>query len=190
LLKIGFHPGTESISHSSRVAKHRCGSGASAAPDTRRRAQAARCLIEYIDGKIDSSPLLLESWQVVCYLSTYHVMISGVLMFHYRHKVQPGGFVTVTSWTGRVTLLDVHIEGTVGYATMPAPWPTPPAYSALHWTMIYLSLHVGIFCFPAVIVVRTEADANTYSWDTATAWRCLWELFARPLYTTQTTLSS
>jgi hypothetical protein len=29
-------------------------------------------------------------------------------MFHNRHKVQRGGFVTVTLCTGRVTLLDVH----------------------------------------------------------------------------------
>jgi hypothetical protein len=52
--------------------------------------------------------LLLESWQVVSYLSTYQVMRSGVVMFHNRHKVQRGGFVTVTLCTGRVTLLDVH----------------------------------------------------------------------------------
>jgi hypothetical protein len=32
-------------------------------------------------------------------------------MFHNRHKVQRGGFVTVTLCTGRVTLLDVHKQG-------------------------------------------------------------------------------
>jgi hypothetical protein len=78
----------------------------------------------------------------------------------------------------------------VGYATMPPPRLTPSGLQCL--TLDYdrhLSSHSQLL-FPAVVVVWTEADANTYSWDTATTWRCLWELFARPLYTTQTTLSS
>jgi hypothetical protein len=55
------------------------------------------------------SSLLLESWQVVSYVSTYQVMRSGVVVFHNRHKVQRGGFVAVTLCTGRVTLLHVRI---------------------------------------------------------------------------------
>jgi hypothetical protein len=71
------------------------------------------------------------------------------------------------------------------------PGPHLPAYRDLHLTYdIPLSSHWPPL-FPAVVVVaRREADANTHSWDTAAAWGCLWELFARPLYTAQTTLSS